>query len=119
MLRTKEGVICATLLVSTGRARAVAVASYDPPWSSEPIERLPPEIRRVVVAGCGAYAKASHYFATYDDSSNMIRLDYSLLQCPGAAVSGSGRGREQQTFVRQGGRYFLSDSRRDEYLFLR
>jgi hypothetical protein len=119
MLRTKMVLIGAALLVLTGQARAVAVASSDPPWSTERIERLPPEIRRVVVAKCGAYAEAGHYFVTYDHDSNVIRLDYSLLQCPGARVSGNGRGREQETFVRHGGRYFPSHAHRDEHLFLR
>jgi hypothetical protein len=119
MLRTKMVLIGAALLVLTGQANAVAVASSDPPWSTERIERLPPEIRRVVVAKCGAYAEAGHYFVTYDHDSNVIRLDYSLLQCPGVHVSGNGRGREQETFVRHGGRYFPSYGHRDEHLFLR
>ena len=119
MLRMRVVFICAALLVLTGQARAVAVASSDPPWSTERIERLPSEIRRIVVSRCGPHAEAGHYFTTYDHDSNVIRLDYSLLQCPGARVSGNGRGREQQTFVRRGGRYFPSHAQHDEYFFLR
>jgi hypothetical protein len=118
MLRTKMVLICAALLVLTGQARAVAVTLSDPPWSTERIERLPPEIRRVVVSKCGAHAAAGHYFVTYDHDSNVIRLDYSLLRCPGARVAGNGGGRKE-TFVRQGGHYFLSHAHNDEHLFLR
>jgi hypothetical protein len=119
MLRTKMVLICAALLVLTGQARAVAVALPDPPWSTERIERLPPEIRRVVVSKCGAHAEAGHYFVTYDHDSNVIRLDYSLLRCPRARVAGNGGGRKQETYVRQGGHYFLSHAHNDEHLFLR
>ena len=52
--------------------------------SAERIARLPSELRTIVLARCGAGAEAGHYFATYDDNSNVVRLDYSLLQCPNA-----------------------------------
>ena len=65
-------------------ATAAPVAPRDPPWSAERIDRLPLEVRRVVVAKCGADAEAGHYFATYEHDSNVIHLDYSLLYCPAA-----------------------------------
>ena len=51
--------------------------------------------------------EAGHYFATYDDNSNILRLDNSLLYCPGAAGLGAGASLVQ-TFIRRGGRYVLS-----------
>jgi hypothetical protein len=75
--------------------------------SAERIDRLPLEVRRVVVARCGADAEAGHYFATYEHNSNVIHLDYSLLYCP-AAPSREMTHALRQTFVKRQGAYALS-----------
>lgn len=89
-------------------ATAAPIAPRDPPQSAERIDRLPPEVRRVVVARCGAHAEAGHYFATYEHDSHVIHLDYSLLYCPGAPSSEESHGL-RQTFVRRQGGYALSE----------
>lgn len=89
---------------------AVPVVPPDPPMSAERIAHLPSEIRTIVLARCGAGAEAGHYFATYDDNSYVVRLDYSLLQCPKAPEHCEGSSCVQ-TFVRLGGKYVLSQSR--------
>lgn len=89
---------------------AVPVVAPDPPMSADRIARLPPEIRRAVVARCGADAEAGHYFATYDANSTVVRLDYSLLHCPTAPEHCKGSSCVQ-TFVRHGGKYVLSSGR--------
>jgi hypothetical protein len=61
------------------------------------------------LARCGANAEAGHYFATYDENSNVVRLDYSLLQCPNAPEPCEGSSCVQ-TFVRHAGQYVLSRS---------
>jgi hypothetical protein len=88
---------------------AVPVVPPDPPMSAERIAHLPSEIRRIVLARCGADAEAGHYFATYDDNSNVVRLDYSLLQCPKAPEHCESSSCVQ-TFVRHGGKYVPSQS---------
>jgi hypothetical protein len=88
-------------------ATAAPVAPRDPPWSAERIDRLPLEVRRVVVATCGADAEAGHYFATYEYDSNVIHLDYSLLYCPVASNREMTRAL-RQTFVKRQGGYLLS-----------
>jgi hypothetical protein len=88
-------------------ATAAPVAPRDPPWSAERIDRLPPEVRKVVVARCGRDAEAGHYFATHEHDSNVIRLDYSLPYCP-TAPSREMAHALRQTFVKRQGGYTLS-----------
>jgi hypothetical protein len=96
--------LCFAILASISPANGAAVAAADPPWSAERIERLPQEIRQAVVSRCGPGAEAEHYFATYDNDSKVVRLDYSLLRCdrPQRLL--------QQTFTKSHGRYVLTGS---------
>jgi hypothetical protein len=110
MSRTKVVLISASTLVLTFPAAAVPVVPSDPPLSAERIERLPPEIRTAVLSRCGARAEAGHYFATYDNHSSVIRLDYSLVYCPAAPKICDGPSCLQQTFVLRSGKYVLSRS---------
>jgi hypothetical protein len=120
MSRTKLVLISATTLVLMFPALAVPVVPSDPPLSAERIERLPPEIRRVVLSRCGgARAEAAHYFATYDNHSNVIRLDYSLLHCSGVPNVCDGPTCLQQTYVLLGGKYVLSQSQSHNQPFSR
>jgi len=101
--------ICIAASVWGAPGYAVPVVTPDPPMSAERIAQLPSEIRRIVLSRCGADAEAAHYFATYDDNSNVVRLDYSLLQCPNAPEHCAGSSCVQ-TFLRHAGRYVLSKS---------
>src|SRR6516162_10113731 len=98
MQRIANMLVCAGFLGWAVPAYAVPVVPSDPPMSAERIASLPSEIRGAIVARCGAHAEAGRYFATYDDNSNVIRLDNSLLYCPSAAGLGSGSSR-LQTFI--------------------
>lgn len=100
---------CAAIFGWTWPAYAAPVQPPDPPMSAERIARLPPEIRRTILVKCGAHAEAGHYFATYDDNSNVVRLHYSLLYCPNSPEPCKGSNCVQ-TFVRHGGGYLLSQS---------
>lgn len=111
MLRTTFLLICIATSGWMAPGYAVPVVPSDPPMSADRISRLPSEIRRIVVARCGADAEAGHYFATYDDNANVVRLDYSLLQCPTAPEHCESTGCVQ-TFVRHGGKYVLSGGSR-------
>jgi hypothetical protein len=110
MSRTKLVLISASTLVLTFPAVAVPVVPSDPPLSAERIQRLPPEIRTAVLSRCGAHAEAGHYFATYDNHSSVVRLDYSLVYCPSAPKICDGPSCLQQTFVLHGSKYVLSRS---------
>jgi hypothetical protein len=111
MRRATFILICTGTFAAAFPANAVPVVASDPPMSTERIDRLPSEIRRIVVARCGPQAEAGYYFATYDNNSNIVRLDYSLLQCLNAPGPCEGSGC-LQTFVRRGGEYGLSRSGR-------
>jgi hypothetical protein len=102
--------LCFAILASISRANGTPVAPVDPPFSAERIERLPQEIRHAVVSRCGPDAEAGHYFATYDDNSNVIRLDYSRLQCDRPQRLCTSSGCLQQTFTKSHGRYVLTRS---------
>jgi hypothetical protein len=102
--------LCCAILASISRATGSPVAPVDPPFSAERIERLPQEIRQAVVSRCGPDAEARHYFATYDNNSNVVRLDYSLLQCDRPQRLCTFSGCLQQTFTKSHGRYVLTGS---------
>jgi hypothetical protein len=111
MSRMKLVLISVSSFVLTFPAVAVPVVPADPPRSAERIEHLPPEIRTAILSRCGVHAEAGHYFATYDNHSTVIRLDYSALYCPGAPNVCDGPTSLQQTYVLHGGKYVLSQSR--------
>jgi len=109
MRRTTFTLMCMAMAGWVSSGYAVPVVPSDPPMSAERIAHLPSEIRRIVLARCGAGAEAGHYFATYDDNSNVVRLDYSLLQCPRAPEHCESSSCVQ-TFVRHGSKYVPSQS---------
>jgi hypothetical protein len=91
---------------------ATPVVPPDPPMSSDRVDRLPVEIRTMILSRCGANAEAGHYFATYDQHSKAIHLDYSLLYCPGVPTGVEAFGHLHQTFVEHDGRYVLPRTER-------
>jgi len=117
MRRTTFIRMCMAIFGWVSPGYAVPVVPSDPPMSAERIAHLPSEIRRIVLARCGAAAEAGHYFATYDDDSNVVRLDYSLLQCPKAPEHCESSSCVQ-TFVRHGGKYVPSQLGGNHYRLL-
>ena len=81
--------------------------SHDDPWNSERIDQLPPEVRSAVMRLCGHPPRAAHYFATYIDSSRVIKLHFEHLQCDDQKTYCSGDGCLRQEYVYTGGRYRL------------
>ena len=86
-----------------------ALASRDPPWSSERIDRLPPEIRTAVTRMCGNETRAAHYFATFLDNSRIIKLHFEYLQCDEAQVCRTSNCL-RQVYISRAGRYRLQRS---------
>jgi hypothetical protein len=99
--------LCLVLLAPVSPAKGAPVAPSDPPFSADRIERLPPEIRHIVVSRCGEHAEAQHYFATYESNSNIVHLDYSLLQCDRPESLCGSSGCLNQTSGKSHGRYAL------------
>jgi hypothetical protein len=79
-------------------AAAAPVAPRDPPFSSGRIARLPPAARREVLARCKG-PEAGQYFATYDVHANLLRLDYSRLECADGTRFCSQSGCLHETFI--------------------
>jgi hypothetical protein len=83
---------------------------HDPPWNSEHIDRLPPEVRNAVIRMCGHPPRAGHYFATYFDNSRLIKLHFEHLHCDEQATFCRGASCLHQEYVFAGGRYRLLKS---------
>jgi hypothetical protein len=98
--------LCGTLGFAH-RLAAAPVAPRDPPFSSERVAQLPLAVRREVSSRCKSDPQAGHYFATYDDRSSVLRLDYSLLQCDGSPPLCRQSACSQETFVKRHGRFVL------------
>jgi hypothetical protein len=81
--------------------------SHDDPWNSERIDQLPPEVRSAVMRLCGHPPRAAHYFATYIDSSRVIKLHFEHLQCDDQRTYCSGDSCLRQEYVYTGGHYRL------------
>jgi len=85
-------------------------AGHDNPWSSEHIERLPPEVRNAVIHMCKAPPHAGHYFATYFDNSHLIKLHFEHLHCDQQTTFCRGDSCLHQEYVSYGGHYRLTKS---------
>jgi hypothetical protein len=111
-IRTRFYLLACLLVLwgMSGLARQVVAAPVsprDPPFSSDRIDRLPPEVRREVLSKCKSEPEAGHYFATYEHGSNLLRLNYSLLEC-GSGLTTCGNSRcLQETFIKHHGRFIL------------
>jgi hypothetical protein len=78
------------LLLPCSQPRPFARGSqvgHDPPWNSEHIEGLPPEVRNVVIRMCRNSPRAGHYFATYFGNSHFIKLHFEHLHCDSSQYS--------------------------------
>ena len=92
------------VLALASQVAAAPVAPRDPPFSSGRIARLPPDVRREVLARCKG-PEAGQYFATYDADSSLLRLDYSRLECADGRRFCSQSGCLQETFIGRHGRF--------------
>jgi hypothetical protein len=98
------------LLVLCAQASAVARGSgfsHDEPWSSERINRLPPEVRNSVHQMCSVRPAAAHYFATYLDSARIVKLHFEYFNCDGAQMYRDGGRCLRKEFVASGSHYQL------------
>jgi hypothetical protein len=105
-------ITAAILILSFANRSAFARGSnggHDDLLNSERIDRLPPEVRNVVIHMC-AGPRAGHYFATYFDHSHLIRLHFELLHCDKQAAFCRAGSCLQQEYIFTGGRYRLMRS---------
>lgn len=61
-------------------ARGTAVY-HDDPLDPFHIDQLPPDIRSELVQMCPTGPRAGHYFATYLNGGQLVRLHFEYLQC--------------------------------------
>ena len=54
---------------------------HNVPWSSERVDRLPPEIRNAVLRMCRVRPTAAQYFATYLDNARIVKLHFEDFHC--------------------------------------
>jgi hypothetical protein len=101
------------LLCSAGKPSAFARGSqvlHDDPWNSEHIDRLPPEVRSVIIRLCKHPPHAAHYFVTYSEDSHLIKLHFEHLHCEEPTTFCTGDGCLHQEYVSTGGYYRLIKS---------
>jgi hypothetical protein len=107
-----SAIAVAILIFSFASRPAYARGSYaghDDPWNSERIDRLPPEVRNVVIHIC-ADPRAGHYFATYFDNSHLIKLHFEYLHCDERVTFCRGGSCLRQEYISTGSRYRLTES---------
>lgn len=100
----------ALLVCVAGSPHALARASqagHDDPWSAEHIDRLPPEIRNALIHMCGSSPQASHYFATYLDHAQLIKLHFEHLHCSEQSLFCKGVNCLHQEYMSSRGHYRL------------
>jgi len=107
-----SAIAVAILIVSFANRPAYARGSnvgHDDAWNSERIDRLPPEVRNVVIHIC-ANPRAGHYFATYFDNSHLIKLHFEYLHCDERVTFCRGGSCLRQEYISTGSRYRLIKS---------
>jgi len=80
---------------------------HDDPWNSEHIDHLPPEIREAVIHMCGSAPRAGHYFATYLDHAQVVKLHYEHFHCAGRTKFCNGGECLHQQYLSTGGHFRL------------
>jgi hypothetical protein len=98
------------LLVLCAQSSALARGSgfsHDEPWSSERIDRLPPEVRNSVYPMCRVKPTAAQYFATYLDHARIIKLHFEYFSCDGQQVYHELDRCLREEFVASGSHYRL------------
>lgn len=96
--------IC-TWQTSLAFARGSQVA-HDDPWNAEHISQLPTEIRNAVNRMCGEPPRAAHYFATYFQNSQLIKLHFEHFRCDEKTFC-TGAGCLHQEYISTGRHYRL------------
>jgi hypothetical protein len=81
--------------------------SSENPWNAEHINQLPPEVREAVMHMCGHMPLTEHYFATYFQNSQLIKLHFEHFRCDGHPSFCNQSGCLHQEYILQNGRYRL------------
>ncbi|WP_027550593.1 hypothetical protein [Bradyrhizobium sp. Cp5.3] len=106
-------IVVGVLLLLVSGPRAFALGSqvgHDDPWNPEHIDHLPPEIRNAVTHMCGNSPRAAHYFVTYLNHAQIIKLHFEHLHCGEAGGFCRGDNCLHQEYVSKGGQYRLIKS---------
>ncbi|CCE01682.1 conserved exported hypothetical protein [Bradyrhizobium sp. STM 3809] len=94
--------ICLAIAAAFSQGAAIArgsAGSHDGPWNPDHIDQLPPDVRNEVLHSCPGHVQATHYFATYLDHAQRIRLHFENLRCDGEPVGKRGDSCLHEEFV--------------------
>lgn len=97
------GALVSSLVSSSVIARGPVKA--DDRWNPEHISGLPTEVRNAVLQMCRHEPRAEHYFATYFDSSRLIKLHFEHFRCDGGPSFCNPSGCLHVEYVWRRGRY--------------
>ena len=58
-----------------------SVSNGDDPWNARHVGQLPSEIQNALAKKCGPSLRATHYFVTYFQDAQLIKLHFEHLRC--------------------------------------
>jgi hypothetical protein len=108
LLRSATCVLLLTLCAQPSALGRGGGFPHDEPWSSERIDRLPPDVRNSIYQMCPVRPAAAHYFVTYLDDAKIVELHFEYLNCDGAQMYRDGGRCLRREFVASGSHYQLS-----------
>jgi hypothetical protein len=107
-LRFATCLLLFTLSAQSGALGRGGGFPHDEPWSSERIDRLPPEVRNSVRQMCAVRPIAAHYFATYLENARIIKLHFEHFNCDGTPVNREADRCLREEFALSGSHYRLA-----------
>jgi hypothetical protein len=95
-----------TLSGGEAHARGAGTA-HEHAWNPEHISGLPPEVRAGIARVCGPHAHAEHYFATFFDHAQRIKLHFEHAHCRDDQPMCNSSGCLHQEYLLTGSHYRL------------
>jgi hypothetical protein len=99
--------VAAALLSLTSAAFSRGGAAGEDRWNPEHIGGLPADVQAGIARICGPKAHAEHYFATFFDNSQRIKLHFEHAHCRNDQPICNSTGCLHQEYISTGGHYRL------------
>ena len=93
--------------LSSREAHARGGMAAEQLWNPEHISGLPPEVQAGIVRVCGPKVHAEHYFATFFDNAQRIKLHFEHAHCRNDQPMCNSSGCLHQEYFLMGSRYRL------------
>jgi hypothetical protein len=101
-------ILLAFATLSGGEAHARGSgAAHEQAWNPEHISGLPPDVRAGIARVCGPNAHAEHYFATFFERAQRIKLHFEHAHCRDDKPMCNSSGCLHQEYLLTGGHYRL------------